>query len=161
MDPEEQPSFDDLVRKTASGDIVAVRWPRPTKFAKEFWLWAPKTDANDFWDVELDASPLPEIQALPTEDAQAVSSTRTHATPKLTGPDILAFEHLAPATRSRPTIHGISAGGWHLGLAPHQRCPCGNPADPRPDGRTRACPECEAKPGFDPRIHGTQKLGEN
>jgi hypothetical protein len=157
MDPEEQPSFDDLVRKTATGDIVAVHWPRPTQFAKEFWLWTPKTDANDFWDIELDAAPVAAIQVLPTDDAPAIGLTRTHTAPILTNPDGFPHETLAPGARARPTIHGISAVGGHLGLAPHQRCPSGNPADPRPDGRTRACPECEAKPGFDPRTHGLDR----
>jgi hypothetical protein len=144
VDPDGQPTFDDLVRKTAAGQIVAVRWPRPTRLRREFWLWAPRQDAEQFWDVELDAAPA--FEAIPAQrEAPHVGFERTHNLAPLTpaeDPDSRDQARVTQFGRLPIVVHGTSAAGWSQGLAPHQRCPCGNAAPPRADGRRRSCAAC-------------------
>jgi hypothetical protein len=118
-----------------------VRWPRSTRLRKEFWLWAPREDAQRLWDTDLDAAPVANL--IPTQpDGPRVGFVRSHVARPLEQHEPDIDRVVRRLERAPVVVWGTSAAGWSTGQAPHQRCPCGNPAPPRADGRRRTCPDC-------------------
>lgn len=130
LENDAHPTLDQMISLSAAGDVVTIRWPRTLQLRNSRpWLWVPRADASEFYEVE-----APSIERLLA--SRGPTGFDETAAPGAAGAHAGAVVDMSD---DEPWRHGITASGSILRGA--QCRLCGWTRDqhhPRCEGRAAA-----------------------